>query len=172
MLNKVYKESVIPYFISRGVNVMAVPKILKIVLSIGIGRCRDKHSLALDALTHISGQKAVLINAKKSVAGFKVREGMPSGCKVTLRNRNMWGFVDKLILFMPLYSGIKQLSPSQIHDGNLSFGVSETAFFPEIEYSNSIIFGMNINIVTSANNSKDAYDLLDMLKFPFSKVKS
>ena len=159
-------------------NVMQTPKLEKIVISVGAGReGKDSKLIAnmTDTISLIAGQKAVIVNAKKSVAGFKAREGSPSGIKVTLRGENMYNFFDKLIsIALPRVKDFRG-TPRKGFDGrgNYNFGLDEQLMFPEVEFDNIIkTHGMNITIVTSTDNDKEAFTLLEKLGMPFAKGKN
>jgi len=156
-------------------NPMLVPKLEKIVISVGAGEAsRDSKIVqnVADTVTLISGQKAVITKAKKSVAAFKVREGMPIGVKVTLRGRNMYNFFDKLVsIALPKVKDFRGI-PANGFDGrgSYNFGLKEQLLFPEIVYDEVVrTHGMNITMVTSAKSDKEAYKLLEMLGLPFAK---
>ena len=125
-----------------------------------------------DTISNIAGQRAMVVNARKSVAGFKVREGMPVGVKVTLRGAQMYDFMDKLIsLSLPRVKDFRGI-PRNGFDGrgNYNFGITEQLIFPEVDYDSIMqIHGMNITVVTSATADKDAFKLLEMLGMPFAK---
>ena len=156
-------------------NVMALPKLTKVVINMGVGEAaNDKKYLesAVQNLTAISGQKPVITKARKSVASFKIREGWPMGCKVTLRGKRMYDFVERLInVAIPRERDFRGLNPKSFDkQGNYSFGVKEQIIFPEINYDNiDQIRGMDICVNTSANNPADAKVLLEELNFPFKK---
>lgn len=159
-------------------NPMLVPKFEKIVISVGAGEAgRDAKLLQnmADTISLIAGQKAVITEAKRSEAGFKIREGMPVGIKVTLRGERMWNFLEKLIaIALPRVKDFKGL-PRNGFDGrgNYNFGLTEQLMFPEVVYDNVMrTHGMNITIVTTANSDKEAFKLLELLKFPFAKGKN
>ena len=158
-------------------NPMLSPKIEKIVISVGAGEeGKDTKLLQniVDTISLIAGQKAVVANAKKSVAGFKVRAGYPVGVKVTLRKENMYAFLDKLIsVALPRVKDFRGL-PRVGFDGraNYNFGLNEQLMFPEVEYDNIMkTHGMNITIVTTASNDKEAFRLLELVGLPFAKGK-
>ena len=156
-------------------NVMAVPKLTKIVINMGVGEAaNDKKHLesALDNLTVIAGQKPIVTKARKSVASFKIREGWPLGCKVTLRGNKMYDFMERLIkIAIPRERDFRGLNPKSFDgQGNYSMGIKEQIIFPEINYDNiDKIRGMDICINTSASNNEDAKALLEVLNFPFKK---
>ena len=159
-------------------NVMQTPKLEKIVISVGAGEeGKDNKLIAnmADTISLIAGQKAVIVNAKKSVAGFKAREGAPSGIRVTLRGENMYNFFDKLVsIALPRVKDFRG-TPSKGFDGrgNYNFGFQEQLMFPEVELDKIIkTHGMNITIVTSTENDKEAFTLLEKLGMPFAKGKN
>ena len=158
-------------------NPMLIPAIEKIVISVGAGElAKDQKILQniADTISLIAGQKAVITKAKKSVAGFKVREGFPVGVMVTLRKNNMFAFLDKLIsIALPRVKDFRGL-PRDGFDGrgNYNFGLDEQLMFPEVEYDKILrTHGMNIAIVTSAKNDKEAQKLLELFGMPFAKGK-
>ena len=156
-------------------NVMQTPKLEKIVISVGAGE-EGKDSKLIqnmaDTISLIAGQKAVIVLAKKSVAGFKAREGSPSGIKVTLRGENMYNFFDKLVsIALPRVKDFRG-NPRKGFDGrgNYNFGLDEQLMFPEVVFDNIIkTHGMNITIVTSTDSDKEAFVLLEKLGMPFAK---
>ena len=156
-------------------NIMAVPKLTKVVINMGVGEAaNDKKYLesALQNMTDIAGQKPVVTKARKSVASFKIREGWPIGCKVTLRGNKMYEFMERLIdIAIPRERDFRGLSPKSFdRQGNYNFGIKEQIIFPEIKFDNvDTIRGMDICINTSAKNKKDAKALLEALEFPFKK---
>ena len=156
-------------------NVMAVPRLIKIVINMGVGQAlTDKKHLtsAVADLESIAGQKVVTTKARKSVASFKIREGYPIGCKVTLRGERMYDFVERLIdIAIPRERDFRGLNPKSFDgQGNYSFGIREQIIFPEINYDNiDNIRGMDICINTSANTEEEAKALLEVLEFPFKK---
>jgi large subunit ribosomal protein L5 len=159
-------------------NVMQTPKLEKIVISVGVGEEGKDNKLVqnmTDTISLIAGQKAVIVNAKKSVAGFKAREGAPSGIRVTLRGANMYNFFDKLVsIALPRVKDFRG-TPRKGFDGrgNYNFGLQEQLMFPEVEFDNIIkTHGMNITIVTSTENDKEAFVLLEKLGMPFAKGKN
>ena len=159
-------------------NVMQTPKLEKIIISVGAGEeGKDNKLIAnmVDTISLIAGQKAVVVNAKKSVAGFKAREGAPSGIRVTLRGENMYNFFDKLVsIALPRVKDFRG-TPRKGFDGrgNYNFGLQEQLMFPEVEFDNIIkTHGMNITIVTSTENDKEAFILLEKLGMPFAKGKN
>ena len=156
-------------------TIMSVPKLEKIVVNIGVGDATT-NSKMLDAavadLTAITGQKPVITKAKKSIAGFHVREGQSIGCKVTLRGDNMYNFMDKLIsIALPRVRDFRGISPKAFDGrGTYTLGIKEQLIFSEIEYDNVLkIRGMDIVFVTTAKSNDEAYDLLNELGMPFRK---
>ena len=156
-------------------NAMAVPKLTKVVINMGVGEAlTDKKHLesALNDLELIAGQKAVITKASKSVASFKLREGWPVGCKVTLRGDRMYDFIERLVnIAIPRERDFRGLNPKSFDgQGNYSMGIKEQIIFPEINYDNiDKIRGMDTCINTSASNNEDAKALLEALNFPFKK---
>lgn len=154
-------------------NVMEIPRIEKIVLNMGLGDAVQNPKVvehAANELTQIAGQKAVVTRAKKSIATFKLREGMPIGCRVTLRSDRMYDFLSKLInIALPRVRDFRGVSAKGFDGrGNYSLGIKEQIIFPEIDYDKiDRIRGLNISIVTSARTDEDAYTLLKMLGMPF-----
>ncbi len=177
MLRDKYHKEIIPSLKERlGTdNVMALPKLKKIVINMGVGEAiNDKKHLtsAVSDLEAISGQKPIITNARKSVASFKIREGWPLGCKVTLRGNRMYEFVDRLInIAIPRERDFRGLNPKSFdNQGNYSFGIREQIIFPEINYDNiDQIRGMDICINISAKTKDEAKVLLEELKFPFKQ---
>jgi large subunit ribosomal protein L5 len=156
-------------------NVNEVPKITKITLNMGVGEgIGDKKMIenAVADLQAIAGQKVVVTLARKSIAGFKVREGWPVGCKVTLRGQQMWEFFDRLVdISIPRIRDFRGLNPKSFDGrGNYSMGVREQIIFPEIEYDKvDKLRGMDITITTTARNNEEGLALLTALNFPFKK---
>ncbi len=156
-------------------SVMEVPHIEKVVINIGVGDATSNSKLLDDAvrdLTIISGQKPVITKAKKSIASFKLREGQPIGCKVTLRGNRMYEFLDKLLtISLPRVRDFRGVSKNAFDGkGNYTLGVKEQLIFTEIEFDKiTKIRGMDIVIVTTANSDKEAYTLLEALGMPFHK---
>lgn len=156
-------------------NPMLLPKLEKIVISVGAGEyAKDAKIIQnmADTISLIAGQKAVVTIAKKSVAGFKMREGMPMGVKVTLRGNQMYNFLEKLIVIsLPRVKDFRGV-PRNGFDGrgNYNFGLNEQLMFPEVVYDDIMVsHGMNITMVTSTNNDKEAFKLLELLGMPFAK---
>ena len=158
-------------------NPMLIPAIEKIVISVGAGEsAKDQKQLQniADTISLIAGQKAVVTDAKKSVAGFKVREGFPVGVKVTLRKENMFAFLDKRIsIALPRVKDFRGLAKDGFDGrGNYNFGLNEQLMFPEVEYDKILrTHGMNIVIVTTTNSDKEAFKLLELFGLPFAKGK-
>ena len=156
-------------------SVMEVPRITKITLNMGVGEAlTDKKVLenAMADMEKIAGQKPIVTKARKSVAGFKVREGWPIGCKVTLRSERMYDFLDRLItISIPRIRDFRGLNPKSFDgQGNYSMGIKEQIIFPEIEYDRvDKIRGMDVTITTSANTAEESRALLSAFKFPFRK---
>jgi large subunit ribosomal protein L5 len=156
-------------------NVMMVPRLEKIVINMGVGRATQQQSLlegAMKDLTLIAGQKPLVTRAKKSIAGFKLREGNAIGCKVTLRGDRMWEFFDRLIsLAIPRIRDFRGLPPKGFDGrGNYTFGVTEQLIFPEIDYDKiDSPRGMDITIVTTARSNAEGRALLDAFGFPFRR---
>ena len=154
-------------------NTNAVPKLEKIVINIGDGKAAtDGRALEsmVDELTAISGQKPVIKRAKKSIAGFKIREGMPIGVSVTLRGNRMWEFYDRFVqVVVPRIRDFRGFSKKSFDgNGNFSLGLNEQLVFPEVEYDKvRDIRGMNITICTTAKDNSGGYELLNSLGFPF-----
>lgn len=159
-------------------NPMLIPAIEKVVISVGLNGELTKDQKVLqsivDTISLISGQKAVVTKAKKSVAGFKLREGFANGVMVTLRKDNMYAFLDKLIsIALPRVKDFRGLSRDGFDGrGNYSFGLDEQLMFPEVVYDQILrTHGMNINIVTTASSDKEALRLLELFGVPFTKGK-
>ena len=156
-------------------SVMEIPKITKITLNMGVGESvGDKKIISkpFDDLTAISGQKPIVTKARQSVASFKIREGWPLGCKVTLRGNKMYDFIERLInIAIPRERDFRGLNTKSFdQQGNYSFGIKEQIIFPEINYDNiDNIRGMDVCINTSANSQEHAKALLTVLNFPFKK---
>ena len=156
-------------------NVMQVPKLDKIVINMGVGEAKD-NAKVLDAavkdLETIAGQKAVLTRAKKSIANFKIREGLAIGCKVTLRGEKMYEFLDRLVnLALPRVRDFRGVNPNSFDGrGNYALGIKEQIIFPEIEYDKvDKVRGMDIIFVTTANTDEEARELLTLFNMPFTK---
>jgi Ribosomal protein L5 len=172
-----YLNEIIPSLIKKHdyKTVMEVPKLEKIVINMGVGDATSNSKLleaAAKDLELISGQKPVITKAKKSIAGFKLREGQAIGCKVTLRGENMYNFLDKLVTIgLPRVRDFRGVSPKAFDQrGNYTLGIKEQLIFSEIEYDNVVkIRGMDIVIVTTAMTNDEAYSLLSELGIPFRK---
>ena len=156
-------------------NVMQVPKLDKIVINMGVGEAKDNAKLldaAVKDLEIIAGQKVVVTRAKKSVANFKLREGMPIGCKVTLRGDKMYEFMDRLVnLALPRVRDFRGVNPDAFDGrGNYALGIKEQLIFPEIEYDKvDKVRGMDIIFVTTAQTDEEARELLRLFGMPFKK---
>ncbi|WP_147804586.1 50S ribosomal protein L5 [Alkalicoccus halolimnae] len=156
-------------------SIMEVPKIEKIVLNMGVGDAVQNSKVldkAVEELTEITGQKPVVTKAKKSIAGFKVRQGMPIGAKVTLRGERMYDFLDKLVsVSLPRVRDFRGVSKKAFDGrGNYTLGVKEQLIFPEINYDNvDKVRGMDIVVVTTANTDEEARELLTQFGMPFQK---
>ncbi len=177
-LRKRYREELVPMLKEQlGLaNLMQVPSVEKVVINMGVGEAvKDGRLLdaALEDLATITGQKAVVTKARKSIAGFKLREGMAIGAKVTLRGAYMWEFVDRLVsLALPRIRDFRGLSPAAFDGhGNYTLGVTEQLIFPEIDYDKVLkVTGMDITIVTTAETDDEGRALLAALGFPFAQV--
>ena len=156
-------------------NIMEVPKLDKVVINMGVGEAKDNAKLldaAIADMEKITGQKAVVCKAKKSVANFKIREGMPIGCKVTLRGEKMYEFVDRLVnLALPHVRDFRGVNPNAFDGrGNYALGIKEQLIFPEIEYDKvDKVRGMDIIFVTTAKTDEEARELLTQFNMPFTK---
>ena len=156
-------------------NIMEVPKLDKIVVNMGVGEAKDNAKLldaAIGDMEKITGQKAVVCRAKKSVANFKLREGMAIGCKVTLRGEKMYEFADRLInLSLPRVRDFRGVNPDAFDGrGNYALGIKEQIIFPEIEYDKiDKVRGMDIIFVTTAKTDEEARELLKQFNMPFAK---
>ena len=156
-------------------NIMQVPKLDKIVINMGVGEAKENAKIleaAVSDMETISGQKAVITKAKKAVANFKIREGMPIGCKVTLRGDKMYEFLDRLVnLALPRVRDFRGVSANSFDGrGNYSLGIKEQLIFPEIEYDKvDKVRGMDIIFVTTAKADEEARELLRLFNMPFEK---
>ena len=156
-------------------NIMEVPKLDKIVVNMGVGEAKENAKVleeAVKELETITGQKVVTTKARKSVANFKIREGMPIGCKVTLRGDKMYEFADRLInLSLPLVRDFRGVNPNAFDGrGNYALGIKEQLIFPEIEYDKvTKVRGMDIIFVTTAKTDEEARELLRLFNMPFAK---
>jgi large subunit ribosomal protein L5 len=176
-LNDLYTQSIRPDLIKEAgyPNLLQVPKLEKIVINMGIGEAvqdSKKVAAAVAELSLITGQKPITTKAKKSVAGFKLREGMAIGCKVTLRRDRMYEFLDRLItIALPRVRDFRGLNPNSFDGyGNYAMGLKEQIVFPEIDYDRiDSVRGMDIIFVTSAKTDDEARELLRRFSFPFEK---
>ncbi|KSU78447.1 50S ribosomal protein L5 [Fictibacillus enclensis] len=176
-LQERYKSEIVPSLVEKFnyTSVMEVPKIEKIVINMGVGDAVSNSKVldtAVEELTTIAGQKPVITRAKKSIAGFKLREGMPIGTKVTLRGERMYDFLDKLIaVALPRVRDFRGISKKAFDGrGNYTLGVKEQLIFPEIDYDKvNKVRGMDIVIVTTANTDEEARELLTQVGMPFQK---
>lgn len=176
-LKEKYLKEVVPALMEKFnyKNIMEVPAIEKIVINMGVGDAVQNSKLldsAVEELTAISGQKPVITRAKKSIAGFKLREGMPIGTKVTLRKERMYEFLDKLIsVSLPRVRDFRGVSPKSFDGrGNYTLGVREQLIFPEVDYDRvNKVRGMDIVIVTTAKTDEEGRELLTLLGMPFRK---
>ena len=176
-LKEKYLNEVIPSLKEKYnyTTIMSVPKLEKIVVNVGVGDATTNSKLleaAVADLTAITGQKPVVTKAKKSIAGFHLREGQSIGCKVTLRGDAMYNFMDKLIsIALPRVRDFRGISPKAFDGrGNYTLGIKEQLIFSEIEYDNVVkVRGMDIVFVTTAKSNAEAYDLLNELGMPFRK---
>ena len=176
-LNDLYTQSIRPDLIKEAgyANLLKVPKLEKIVINMGIGEAvqdSKKVAAAVSELSLITGQKPITTKAKKSVAGFKLREGMAIGCKVTLRRDRMYEFLDRLItIALPRVRDFRGLNPRSFDGyGNYAMGLKEQIVFPEIDYDRiDSVRGMDIIFVTSAKTDDEARELLRRFSFPFEK---
>lgn len=174
-LHEKYRREAIPALTKRFgyKNVMAVPKVRKVTLNIGLGEASTNVKLldtAASELGQIAGQKAVITRAKKSIANFKIRRGMPIGCMVTLRGERMYEFLDRLSsVVLPRVRDFKGLPPNAFDGrGNYTLGLKDQLVFPEIDYTRvDKIKGMNITITTTARNDEEGRELLKLLGVPF-----
>ena len=174
-LETIYKEKILPALVEQFAykSIMQAPRITKITLNMGVGGAvADKKVLqsALSDMEKISGQKPVVTLARKSIAGFKIRDDMPIGCKVTLRSDKMYEFLDRLIsISIPRIRDFRGLSPKSFDGrGNYSMGVKEQIIFPEIDYDKiDTLRGMDITITTTAQTNEEGLALLKLFNFPF-----
>lgn len=174
-LKEVYEKEIVPQLINDFgyKNIMEVPKLEKIVLNMGLGEAIQNIKIldsAIEEIALITGQKAVITKAKKSIASFKLRQGMPIGCMVTLRRARMYEFLDRLLnVALPRVRDFKGI-PGKAFDGrgNYSLGIKEQLIFPEISYEKvEKVKGLNVTIVTSAKNDEECKALLKLLGMPF-----
>ena len=172
-----YLNDIVPAMVEKFgyKNIMEVPKIEKIVVNMGVGEAKDNAKLlesAVKDMEMITGQKAVTTKAKNSVANFKIREGMPIGCKVTLRGEKMYAFLDRLVnLALPRVRDFRGVNPNSFDGrGNYALGIKEQLIFPEIEYDKvDKVRGMDIIFVTTAKTDEEARELLTLFNMPFQK---
>ncbi len=176
-LHEIYKDQVVPELFKQFgyTSIMQVPRIVKITLNMGVGEAvADKKVLenAVADLTAISGQKPLVTKARKSVAGFKIREGYPIGAKVTLRGERMWDFFERLVsIAIPRIRDFRGVNPKSFDGrGNYSMGVREQIIFPEIDYDKvDAVRGLDITITTTARTDDEGRALLAAFNFPFKK---
>lgn len=176
-LKTIYNDEIVDAMIKKFgyKNVMEVPKLDKIVVNMGVGEAKDNAKVlesAVKDMETITGQKAVLTKAKKSIANFKIREGMAIGCKVTLRGEKMYDFLDRLVnLALPRVRDFRGVNPNSFDGrGNYSLGIKEQLIFPEIEYDKiDKVRGMDIIFVTTAKTDEEARELLRLFNMPFAK---
>ena len=176
-LKEQYKNEIVDAMIKKFgyKNIMEVPKLDKVVINMGVGEAKDNAKVlesAVADMEKIAGQKAVVTRAKNSVANFKIREGMPIGCKVTLRGERMYEFVDRLInLALPRVRDFRGVNPNAFDGrGNYALGIKEQLIFPEIEYDKvDKVRGMDVIFVTTAKTDEEARELLAQFNMPFAK---
>ena len=176
-LKETYQNEIVDAMIKKFgyKNVMEVPKLAKIVVNMGVGEAKENAKLldaAVSDMETITGQKAVVTRAKKSVANFKIRENMPIGCKVTLRGERMYEFADRLInLALPRVRDFRGVNPNAFDGrGNYALGIKEQLIFPEIEYDKvDKVRGMDVIFVTTAKTDEEARELLRLFNMPFAK---
>ncbi len=176
-LHEIYKEKVVPELFKQFgyTSIMQVPRIVKITLNMGVGEAvADKKVLehAVSDLSAIAGQKAVVTKARKSVAGFKIREGYPIGATVTLRGERMWDFLERLVsIAIPRIRDFRGVNPKSFDGrGNYSMGVREQIIFPEIDYDKvDAVRGLDITVTTTARTDEEGRALLTAFNFPFRK---
>ena len=176
-LQETYAKEIAPALMKKFnyKSVMQIPKLDKVVINVGCGEARDNPKIMdaiLSDLAKITGQKPIVCKAKKSVANFKLREGMPIGAKVTLRGERMYDFLDKLInVSLPRVRDFHGISPKSFDGrGNYTLGVKEQLIFPEIDYDKvNRVRGLDVVIVTTANTDEEALELLTQVGMPFAK---
>jgi len=176
-LQKIYRETVAPeLFKEFGYSsTMQVPRFVKVIVSMGVGEAKENKKIldaAVEDLAQITGQHAVKTKAKKSIATFKIRQGQEIGCRVTLRGHMMWEFLDRLMnVALPRVKDFRGVNPNAFDGhGNYSLGLNEQIIFPEIDFDKiEKIMGLNIAIVTTARNDKEAKSLLGKMGMPFRK---
>ena len=175
-----YKDEIVPAMVKKFgyKNIMEVPKLAKIVVNMGVGEAKENVKVldaAVGDMQTITGQKAVITKAKKSVANFKIREGMPIGCKVTLRGERMYEFADRLInIALPRVRDFRGVNANAFDGrGNYALGIREQLIFPEIEYDKvDKTRGMDIIFVTTAKTDEEARELLTLFNMPFEKSEN
>ena len=176
-LKETYQNEIVDAMIKKFgyKNIMEVPKLDKIVINMGVGEAKENAKIlesAMKDLEIIAGQKPITTKAKNSIANFKIREGMPIGCKVTLRGEKMYEFLDRLVnLALPRVRDFRGVNPNAFDGrGNYSMGIKEQLIFPEINYDQvDMIKGMNIVFTTTAKTDEEAQALLELLGMPFEK---
>lgn len=176
-LKEIYDKEIVPALQKKFdyKNIMQIPKLDKVVINMGVGEAKENNKVletAANDLATITGQKPVYTKAKKSVANFKLREGMPIGCKVTLRGKRMYEFVDRLInLALPRVRDFRGVNPNAFDGrGDYALGIREQLIFPEIEYDKvDKVRGMDIIFVTTAKTDEEARELLRAFGMPFAK---
>ena len=176
-LKEVYQNEIVDAMIKKFgyKNIMEVPKIDKVVINMGVGEAKENAKIlesAMKDLEIIAGQKPITTKAKNSIANFKIREGMPIGCKVTLRGEKMYEFLDRLVnLALPRVRDFRGVNPNAFDGrGNYALGIKEQLIFPEIEYDKvDKVRGMDIIFVTTANTDEEARELLTQFNMPFAK---
>ena len=176
-LKETYQNEIVDAMIKKFgyKNIMEVPKLDKIVINMGVGEAKENAKIlesAMKDLEIIAGQKPITTKAKNSIANFKIREGMPIGCKVTLRGEKMYEFLDRLVnLALPRVRDFRGVNPNAFDGrGNYALGIKEQLIFPEIEYDKvDIVRGMDIIFVTTANTDEEARELLTQFNMPFAK---
>ncbi|MFR7991733.1 MAG: 50S ribosomal protein L5 [Lachnospiraceae bacterium] len=176
-LRDTYKNEIVDAMIKKFSykNAMEVPKLEKVVINMGVGEAKENAKIldsAMADLEKIAGQKPIVTRAKNSVANFKIREGMPIGCKVTLRGERMYEFVDRLInLALPRVRDFRGVNPNAFDGrGNYALGIKEQLIFPEIEYDKvDKVRGMDIIFVTTAHTDEEARELLTLFNMPFER---
>ena len=176
-LQEIYTNEIVPAMVKKFgyKNIMEVPKLYKIVVNMGVGEAKD-NSKAMDSavgdMTIVTGQKPIVTKAKKSIANFKIRDGMPIGCKVTLRGDKMYNFADRLInLALPRVRDFRGVNPDSFDGrGNYAMGIKEQLIFPEIEYDKvDKVRGMDVIFVTTAKTDEEARELLRLFGMPYEK---
>ena len=176
-LKEQYNNEIVPAMIKKFgyKNIMEVPKLDKVVINMGVGEAKDNAKVlesAVKDMEAITGQKVVTTKAKNSIANFKIREGLPIGCKVTLRGEKMYEFLDRLVnLALPRVRDFRGVNPNAFDGrGNYALGIKEQIIFPEIEYDKiDKVRGMDVIIVTTAKTDEEARELLTQFNMPFEK---